>query len=39
VELPHSFVITFMEAPMPLANSAMELWAHEIRDRTGSERL
>ncbi len=33
VELPSSFIITFMEAPMPLANSAMELWAHEIQDR------
>jgi hypothetical protein len=33
VELPHSFVITFMEAPMPLANTAMEQWAQEIQDR------
>jgi len=32
VELPHAFIITFMEAPMPLANSAMELWAHELQD-------
>jgi len=26
-ELEHQFVISFMEAPMPLANAAMEDWA------------
>lgn len=26
------FVISFMEAPMPVANSAMEIWARAVRD-------
>ncbi|MCP3866648.1 MAG: hypothetical protein GY703_00835 [Gammaproteobacteria bacterium] len=30
VELADSFIITFMEAPMPVANSAMEAWANTI---------
>ena len=39
VELADSFVITFMEAPMPVANSAMEMWARSIRKpkETGAE--
>ncbi len=27
------FLISFMEAPMPIANTAMETWASGIRDR------
>lgn len=30
-ELDHQFVISFMEAPMPLANAAMEDWALGLR--------
>lgn len=30
VELPTHFFITFMEAPMPVANTAMENWAKSI---------
>ena len=39
VELPESFYITFMEAPMPVANTAMESWARAIQNRetTGAE--
>jgi hypothetical protein len=33
VELQDVFVLTFMEAPMPLANVAMETWAESIKDR------
>ena len=33
VETANSFIITFMEAPMPVANVAMEEWARSIRDR------
>ncbi len=32
VELSDHFIITFMEAPMPLANIAMEKWAGSIRN-------
>ena len=35
VELASSFVVTFMEAPMPIANSAMDCWAKSIKN--GSE--
>ncbi len=31
-ELKDSFVISFMEAPMPVANVAMETWAQAIRN-------
>ncbi len=34
VELADSFVITFMEAPMPVANNAMEEWASSIQNKT-----
>jgi len=33
VEQARSFLITFMEAPMPVANVAMESWAEAVRDR------
>lgn len=33
VETANSFVITFMEAPMPVANVAMEEWARSIKNR------
>ena len=33
VETAGSFVVTSMEAPMPVANVAMEEWARSIRDR------
>jgi hypothetical protein len=33
VETRSEFVITFMEAPMPLANVAMESWAKSIKNR------
>ncbi|MCB1764117.1 MAG: hypothetical protein KDI27_13390 [Gammaproteobacteria bacterium] len=33
VELAQTFVLTFMEAPMPLANVAMESWARMVRDK------
>ncbi len=32
-ETEAGFVITFMEAPMPVANAAMEDWAKGLRDR------
>lgn len=32
-ETDRGFVITFMEAPMPVANAAMEDWAKGLRDR------
>lgn len=35
VEMPGSFFITFMEAPMPVANTTMEKWAHSICNRAG----
>ena len=31
-ELADRFVVTFIEAPMPVANSAMEQWARAIAD-------
>ena len=31
-ELEKSFVITFLEAPNPMANSAMESWAKALRN-------
>jgi len=33
VELANRFLITFMEAPMPLANVAMEQWANGVCTR------
>ncbi len=33
VELPDRFYITFIEAPMPVANTAMENWARAIQNR------
>ncbi len=33
VETANSFLITFMEAPMPVANIAMEEWARSIKNR------
>ncbi len=33
VELEKLFVVTFMEAPMPLANVAMEAWAKSVRNK------
>lgn len=30
VELPDRFVVTFLEAPMPLANNAMEGWVKAL---------
>ena len=35
VELVDSFVITFMEAPMPVANAAMEKWAKSLKNLPG----
>jgi hypothetical protein len=32
-ETADGFLITFMEAPMPVANSAMEAWAKGLRNR------
>ena len=32
-ETEGGFLVTFMEAPMPVANAAMEDWAKGIRDR------
>lgn len=32
-ETPTGFVLTFMEAPMPVANVAMEEWAKAVRNR------
>jgi hypothetical protein len=34
-ETRDGFVITFMEAPMPVANAAMEDWATRLRSRRG----
>ncbi len=31
-ETDDAFILTFMEAPMPVANSAMESWAHALPD-------
>ena len=31
-ETDHGFVISFMEAPMPIANAAMEDWANGLRE-------
>ncbi len=36
-EMRESFVISFMEAPMPVANVAMETWALEIRNLVADE--
>ena len=33
VELADCYVITFMEAPMPVANAAMEKWARSVQKR------
>ena len=33
VELANSFFITFMEAPMPMANVVIEDWALSVRNR------
>lgn len=33
VELANSFVITFLEAPNPAANEAMESWALGVKNR------
>lgn len=35
VELPRHFFITFMEAPMPVANTMMESWARSICNHPG----
>lgn len=32
-ETSRGFLVTFMEAPMPVANAAMEDWARALRDR------
>ncbi|MBB4287397.1 DUF6858 family protein [Roseospira goensis] len=32
-ELDDRFEITFLEAPMPVANTAMEMWTRGLRDR------
>ena len=34
-ETKKGYLITFMEAPMPVANSAMEEWANALRNRPG----
>ena len=34
-ETAAGFLITFMEAPMPVANTAIEEWANGLRDRQG----
>lgn len=36
VEMKECFVLTFMEAPMPLANVAMEEWARAIYNQPAS---
>jgi len=36
-ETEEGFVITFMEAPMPVANHAMEAWARALRNKTVDE--
>ncbi len=33
VELANCFIITFMEAPMPVANVAMEEWARSVKNK------
>jgi len=33
VETANSFIVTFMEAPMPVANVAMEDWAKSIKNK------
>lgn len=33
VELADKFIITFMEAPMPRANNAMESWAKGLKNK------
>jgi len=33
VETANSYIITFMEAPMPVANVAMEDWAKSIKNK------
>jgi hypothetical protein len=38
-ETTNGFVITFMEAPMPIANTAMEAWAKGLRDRPQSAHI
>ncbi len=35
-ELPDRFVLSFLEAPMPVANVAMEGWVRAIRDTESS---
>ncbi len=35
-ETDTGFLITFMEAPMPIANAAMEDWAKGLRDRVNA---
>lgn len=37
VETKNGFLITFMEAPMPIANTAMEAWAKGLRNRTAAD--
>lgn len=32
-ELDRSFVVTFLEAPNPAANEAMETWTKQLKDR------
>ena len=34
VETRRGFIVTFMEAPMPVANTAMESWARSLVDRS-----
>lgn len=34
-EMEDRFEITFLEAPMPVANTAMETWTRALRDREG----
>lgn len=36
-ETKRGFVVTFMEAPMPVANHAMEAWARALRNKAGDE--
>lgn len=33
IELADKFIITFMEAPMPRANNAMESWAKALKNK------
>jgi hypothetical protein len=37
-ETPEGFLVTFMEAPMPIANTVMERWAEGLRMTTGERR-